>query len=478
MPSSPYNFATLAASSPVKLLGANILEVPPASGWSAGSSPWVWAFSNWSSAYPNWYLPQIKRWKRAGANCLRLILGHEGVLTGAYTQAAYETMIAQLLGDIRANGLTIGFAAYGTGGFSTIAGGPYTNAQLYAPTQSLITNVLSANQDIIAYVEPGEQEGNLYSTDITTNIALCALMKAQTSIPTCCSITLYPGDISKAVSASVDVIGFHWYPQGGGPSGIDRNNQSAYLTSGLVNSSGKPILIEENMYYGSGVYNTKGDYMQGALEAAFGHPSVVGVLFWAGFGPTFDQDWTCFNTSGISYSTSSDAPDTWASFVFARWGTQNRNQVTTLVNNGTLVVNSTPTAVPTNCLTNTQSNSVLTGGANNSTQTFVTCPTSWVGTISVTSDPSVTYRVSYDVYEQNLGVWETIAFQNFTGSITNQAINLAGTLPIGRWQQFQLRVSIVTGSATTTVTAMNCQNTYGVAPAPAGPVSTKAFGLV
>jgi hypothetical protein len=444
---SPFNFATLAAQSGRKVFGGNIIQAPSPPGTNT-SYQYAWIYANFSTIYPEWILPQMKNWAQRGANEIRLIGGLDGVMLGTYTESYYESCIAQVLSDIRALGLTLGLSAMAVNGASSV--GSFTASQWFAPTQSLITNVLNPNQDIMAYLEAGNQESDLFSGEYVLSNALAALAKAATNIPILISSTL--GSFSNFTAANVDVFGLHAYPQSG-HGGTSWDSMRSYFYNALATTNGKPILMEEFGIQGSGIYQSKADFLNVVFETCFGHPMCVGVSPWGGQGPSPDGDWTLYNPPGSPLSPTATWTDTVASTAYQNWGQANRDLTYTVSLDGSQAVST----VAANLLFNVASNSVATPTVTNvnmAIDSWNAFKASLIGNLTLTGDPSTQYTITFEAFNTDTSTYNPIGTPLVvTGSVTNQAFNFSGNVAAGNWA-FRIRAQATSGSVSGTMTSI------------------------
>lgn len=469
MPSSPYNFATMAANSSVKLFGGNIVQVPAADGGPSGAGSqysYAFIFQNWSTYYTNWVLAQILNWKARGANQIRMIGGIDGVLLGTYTQSYYEACLTQLIGDIRAQGMTLGMCGLAASSYFALgpSGTPanFTAAQWAAPTQSAITNVYGPNQDVISYLEPGLQESDL-ANGVNMSNQIAAIVKPGTTIPMLASGS--NGDFSTYNNTTFDLFGLHSYPQFG-QGGTSFNASTAWFYNALATTGGRPILMEEYMYAGTAIYQTKADFLTNAFVAWFGHPFCVGTTPWGGQGPTNDGDWTIWLPPASPYVAGPPWPNTVASTVYAAWGPLNRNQSFALSLDASTTINTTPADLVLDAASNSVSTPLITNVDLN-TYLWGACACSLVGTVTLTGAAPSQYTVTFAALDVTNSVYHTIGTPLVvTGSGSGVSVAMAGTVPTASKWRFVVRVQRTSGAVDGTMTALSLTLAYGNAFVP------------
>lgn len=454
---SPFRFSTLAASGENKVFGGNILQVTSPPGTNT-SYQYAWLFQNFSTYYPEWILPQIKNWKARGANEIRMIGGVDGIMLGTYTQSYYEACITQMLSDIRSLGLTMGLSAMAVDGMSTV--GTFTAAQWFAPTASLLNNVLNKNLDIMAYIEAGNQESDLFSGENVLSNALAALAKQSTGIPVLISGTL--GSFSGFTSANVDLFGLHAYPQNG-HGGISWDAMRSYFYNALATTGGKPILMEEFGVSGTNIYQNKADFFNVLSETCFGHPDCVGVSPWGGQGPSVDGDWTYYNPPALPLDPSSVWTDTVVSTAYQNWGPTNRDLNYTISLNGSQAVTTSSVDVQYNIASLSVATPSVTN-VNMSLNSWKAFTASFVGTFNFTGDAGTQYTVEFGRINTSDSSFVAIGSPVvFTGSASGQALNVStSTGAAGNWK-FVFRCQATGGANVSgTITAISGSMKLGV----------------
>jgi hypothetical protein len=486
MPSSPFNFATLAASGQYKILGTHLgTPVPAAYGGPGDGTFMSYMYGNWATVYPAWIKPQMIQAKRRDDILVRLGGMAEKILDGTYTQAYYEACVAQLLSDARGLGLYVSFC----GSFwlpSWYANfGSYTDAQWFAPTQSMLTNVLIPNQDVVAYLEAGMGESNAGggAGSIATTNAIAAMAKAMTTIPI--SISSNNGSFTGFDASKVDLWGLHYYPEDGqhGDPATAAAWQATwnFLFAALQTAGGKPVLLEEfglgNNPPGTATIAKKADFLNVALETMFGHPSVVGAMVWTQFGPQFNGDFSILGepstTSTLSTYGNGDWTDTAASIAYSSWGPLNRSLKFTLSLNGSQAINGTDNWLSVDTTSRSvAAPSVVGAGFETVIQTAGVVPTSFVGTFSLTGDAGSQYTIRFVVKDETANTFYTMGSAIvITGSTTNHVINASGVVPVASNCSFGFRVQRTSGTVDGTMTAVSGVMTIGSAPAPPVPAA-------
>jgi hypothetical protein len=486
-PSPPYNFTTMPSSSQVKLFGGNLTQVPIADGGPNTAYQYAWQYQNWTAGanvFNNWVKPAILNWKRRGGRQIRMFGGCDGVISGLYTQSYYESCLSSLIAFIRAQGMTLGMNGYCVAGYATVSGGPSLSntAAWYAPMQSAIANVFNPNADVMAYLEIGNQETNLYgSSDETLSAALCTLGSADTAIPTLLSST---SDFSW-IPTTCDLIGFHFYPQLTGVTltfnGINSAIVAAMRSRPSNNLSCKMLL--EEFGYNETTFVNKTRLLNTAFRTNFGHPDVIGATPWGGQGPSPDGDWELYNLPSNTFDPTSDWTDTTASILYAAWGPGNRNVAWQVQLSSSTTVTSSAADVGVDWVTGGTPSTEA--GANLSTVLQTNVTLTLTGTISLTGDPGSQYTISLIANDTIFTGRHVVGTPLvITGSVTNQAISISGTLPLpgpgpsGTQWTFTVQAQRTSGSVDGTITAMTTTVAFGVAPALNPPASTPVFGVL
>src|ERR1700733_457334 len=490
--SSPYNLPRLPSPGQHRIYGGSVTQVPTANGGpnTAAQFAWMHTQANWASVFANWVTPYFYNLKRRGCNHVRFINACDAVLDSLCTQTELENhWNNDIIPLAKSLGMTLSTAMYcsATGEYSNFYyGGTFTNAQLWAPVQSFINNVVNANLSTFAYIEAGMQETSLDTTNEPISVYLANQAGAITTCPLGISSFEYPGfswitTTSVPLTATIPLLLVHMYPQ---LNGFPATLQGALtqLEALLQGSGGSPtpwFLIEEDGYNGTNIYPAKQNWLNAMRSVAFGHPCCVGFLTWAFQGPSPDGDWGLLNIPASPFSPTSDWSDTVASIDFASFGQANRDQKLNFTATGTPTITSTATAVPLTCVTGGLT--VPTEANFTNSQLFgVTCPISLTGTISISGDPSTPYRIRFLVTDHYLSTVTVIGTPLLiTGSATNAAISMTGAIPTaGMRADITIDSTITAGSVTGTITALNVTQTLGVAPALLTPVSTAVFGVL
>jgi hypothetical protein len=491
MPASPWNFTNLTSASPVKLFGGNITEVPNA--YNGGANGYDWGEQIWSkwvtggylggSTYDNWVKQQMGLIKNLGGNTVRMPGTVRTILSGAISAATVKTRYAQLFSDARSMGLTLGLNMSAN---NPVGYDGYSTAAWCAVVQDLWTNVFIPNQDVIAYIEPGLQEstvalGNPQPATYLQSIDILQTMQTfQTSNGYTIPLLLSDpgGNFASFVSngANPDIWGAHYYPGTLGVTGLNWTalRDSCGISWSTVGSVKKPILVEEFGFV-HGTFQDQADYYNNIFEINFGHPDIVGCMFWSVNG--FDSNWLINVDPAFPGAWTTD-PTVWGSSVASdavlNWSSANRNLVYPLTLNGSQSVTSAGQVMNLNLTCRSVSAPTVTNV--DIRELIFTLPytCSVAGTFSFTGDAGTTYTMTFYANNDSTDT-RSLGTTSWTGTVTNQPISISSTFPGGTEMTpvsaYRIKAQATGGSLVSgSMTALSANMVIGNAPAPASSV--------
>lgn len=475
--SSPYNFSTMTSTSQVKIFGGNVTQAPITSTPFAPNTAYQYddMFTNWASRWPNWVRPAILNHKRRGANHIRMLTGAGAVLSGTISQADYESHLLDVVTLCRSLGMTLSTCGYTVQNYSDL--GVFTNAQLFAPIAGAINNVYVPNQDVIAYIEAGNQETSPNdAAQLAISVDLCSRAAGICSIPLL--LSSFANSFGWVIGSAATLIGVHTYPQLTGYTS-DFSHILNWLTTCMKNAgTGFKALLEEGGYNGVAVTASQQYFLNAWLKTGYGHPDVMGAILWGGQdtwpngGP-----YATLTIPALPYDPASDWADTAASVTYASWGPPNRNIVWKFQLTTGTTINGTVADLPLTWETG-DPNTPTEAAAVPYTAVNSTYPVTLTGTITIAGDPSSSYTISFAGEDETL-TYHTIGTPLvIVGSVTNQAINITGTFPSATRWLLAVRVQRTAGSVDGTVTALTATMTFGAAPALNAPIATPQPGLL
>jgi hypothetical protein len=478
--SPPFDFSTFPSTSQFKLLGGSMLQVPPGDGWPYSPPPptsnpnyqYTWLWQNWVDTYPNWIYPQMVNWALRGCNHIRMMWCADGIVFGTMDQTAANTQAAQFIDDAAALGMYTEVSC--NVAIPSTYPGSFTASQWFAPVQSLITNVLASRIGLISCMEAGMQESNVTNTSppMTMNNTLASMAAGAISTPQLISSTNYTG--FAGYSTSVQVYGIHTYPNyaGGSPTTYEQLRSILYT---ILNSNGAPnipILFEEGNvnllpgYFGfTYTIQDMADFFNNWFEGAWGHPLVVGVQPWSGFGPSSDGTWSDYVAPSNIFDPTATWGDTVASNAYRSWGKTNRNLSFNLSLNSSQTISGTAAAISMNATRNSVSNPSVTNvnfGSRYPINTNVIANL----LLTLTGDSGSQYTFTLGAVDFNTSVFHALGTPVVvTGGATNLPLVTQGQLPYtGTWVP-QVQMQRTSGSVNGTITALSGNLQIGVAPA-------------